>query len=88
VFIHPEPCGGPAAGGDGFPPALAQGRWMLRRYAAEGHILGGQLIDLGPAADPAAGSAALAAALSEPGVAAVHVRALEFGCFQFEATRA
>jgi hypothetical protein len=87
VFIHPEPCGGPAAGPAGFPAALAVGRWMLRRYAAEGHILSGQLIDLGPAPDPGAGSAALAAALSEPGVALVHVRALEFGCFQFEAAR-
>jgi Protein of unknown function (DUF1203) len=61
---------------------------MLRRYAPEGHILSGQPIDLGPAPDPGAGSAALAAALSEPGVALVHVRALEFGCFQFEAARA
>jgi Protein of unknown function (DUF1203) len=85
VFIHPEPCGGPA-GTAGFPAVLAQGRWMLRRYAAQGHILGGQLIDLGPAPDPDAGSAALAAALSEPDVAVVHVRALEFGCFQFAAT--
>ncbi len=88
VFIHPEPCGGPAGGAAGFPAALARGHWMLRRYSAQGHILGGELIDLGPDADPHAGSAALAAALGEPGVALLHVRALEFGCFQFEAALA
>ncbi|HEU5421694.1 MAG TPA: DUF1203 domain-containing protein [Streptosporangiaceae bacterium] len=88
VFIHPEPCPGPADSTAGFPPALASGRWMLRQYAAAGHILGGHLVDLGPAGDAAAANAALAAALAEPGVALVHVRAIAFGCFQFEVTPA
>jgi hypothetical protein len=86
VFIHAEACPGPA--GTGFPPALLGDRWMLRKYAAEGHILGGVLLEPAQAPDASAADAALAAALSEPGVALVHVRALEFGCFQFEAARA
>jgi Protein of unknown function (DUF1203) len=82
VFIHPEPCPGLAT--DGFPPELIGGRWVLRSYAAEGHILGGRLLEPAEAPDVAAANAALADALSDPAVAVVHVRALEFGCFQFE----
>lgn len=88
VFIHPGPCDGPAV--PGFPPEYLDRRWVLRRYAADGRILGGRLITPATAdlSGPDAMTSTLATELSDPEVAVVHVRALEFGCFQFQATRA
>ena len=85
VFIHPRPCPGPEK--LGFPNALTQSRRVLRAYAPDGRILGGRLVepDLSASTPPAA--AALAELLADPQVALVHVRALEFGCFLFEASR-
>ncbi len=85
VFIHPEPCPGP--GGSGYPPDQAGSRRVLRAYSADGRILGGRLVEPTEIADGAAGDRALAEALADPQVAVVHVRAVEFGCFQFEARR-
>ncbi len=86
VFIHAGGCDGPA--GSGYPAPLAGGRRVLRAYSAAGTILSGTLFEPGPSADPAAGEAALTEIFADPEVALVHTRALEFGCFIFEARRA
>jgi hypothetical protein len=85
VFIHAEPCDGP--GGTGYPPELAGGRRVFRAYSAAGKILGGRLFDPGPAPDAAAAERVLTEMLADPGVAVVHARALEYGCFTFEVRR-
>lgn len=83
VFIHPEPCGGYET--PDFPVAVAQGRRVLRSYAADGRILGGRLAEPDPSARAA--QDVLAELFEDPKVALVHMRALEFGCFTFEARR-
>jgi len=85
VFIHAEACPGP--GGDGFPPEYLGGHWVLRAYRADGRIRGGRLVEADQTQTQAAADAALAGQLADPDVAFVHVRAVEFGCFQFEARR-
>jgi hypothetical protein len=85
VFIHAEPCAGPAA--PGYPESLAGGNRVLRAYSAAGTILGGRLLQAGPAHDAAAAEAVLAEMFADPQVALVHARALEFGCFTFEVHR-
>lgn len=82
VFIHQAPCEGPADGDA--PVPLMEAHRVLRAYSAAGVILGGTLFE--PTAAPDAG-AALSLALADPQVAFVHVRAVEFGCFLFEAHR-
>ncbi|MET9567738.1 DUF1203 domain-containing protein [Streptomyces virginiae] len=85
VFIHAGACAGPAGGG-GYPFARAGVRRTARRYDSRGHILGGRVLDLGEDPDGVI-ERALADAFAEPEVALVHVRAAEFGCFQFEVRR-
>ncbi|MFD4880653.1 DUF1203 domain-containing protein [Streptomyces sp. NPDC058420] len=77
VFIHAEECGGPSAG-SGYP--FAGSHRTLRRYSAEGHILGGELVDT-------LDDAAFTRAFTDPAVALVHVRAVEYGCFFYEVRR-
>jgi hypothetical protein len=91
VFIHPEPCEGPV--GTGIPSGFLGRHFVLRAYRADGRILGGTLIEAPDAADTAAADTAAAEAqllrlFADPDVAIVHVRAVEFGCFQFEVSRA
>ncbi|MEW2083763.1 DUF1203 domain-containing protein [Streptomyces sp. NPDC005283] len=86
VFIHAEECGGPA-GQEGYPFARPGALRTLRRYDAEGHIAGGRLLEI-PEAATEAFDAAFAEAFADPGVPLVHVRAVEYGCFQFEVRRA
>ncbi|MFD5653857.1 DUF1203 domain-containing protein [Streptomyces sp. NPDC127039] len=78
VFIHAEECAGPQT--DRLP--FTNSHRTLRRYSADGHILGGRLIG-----DPGAFGYALREALDDPAVAFVHVRAVEYGCFLYEVTR-
>jgi Protein of unknown function (DUF1203) len=85
VFVHAGLCEGP--GGTGYPPELAGGRRVFRAYSAAGGILGGRLFEPGPTPDPAAAQMALAEMLTDPEVALVHARALEYGCFTFEVRR-
>jgi len=85
VFIHDEPCSGPA--GAGYPPSLADARRVMRAYSADGRILGGRLYEPGPGAGPRDAESVLADMFADPHVALVHVRALEFGCFTFEVRR-
>ncbi|MFD9467305.1 DUF1203 domain-containing protein [Streptomyces sp. NPDC060027] len=78
VFIHADACAGPA--GDELP--FANAHRTVRRYSAEGHILGGLLVSAPDAFDEA-----FTAAFTDPEVALVHVRAVEYGCFLYEVRR-
>ncbi|MGW1496269.1 DUF1203 domain-containing protein [Streptomyces sp. NPDC002402] len=85
VFIHAEECEGPGDG-DGYPFARPGVLRALRRYDAEGRIAGGRLLEI-PEAATEAFDGALREAFALPGVVLVHVRAVEYGCFQFEVRR-
>ena len=50
-------------------------------------ILGGRLLNADQSGDAAAAAAVISEMLAETEVALVHARALEFGCFAFEARR-
>ncbi|HEX6682737.1 MAG TPA: DUF1203 domain-containing protein [Candidatus Limnocylindrales bacterium] len=78
IFIHAGECPGPA---DAYPDALHGGDRVLRAYDPSGRILGGKVVP------PGEGPRAAAEWFADPGVALVHVRAVEFGCFMFELRR-
>ncbi|MGA5413886.1 DUF1203 domain-containing protein [Streptomyces pseudogriseolus] len=78
VFVHAEGCEGPER--DALP--FTSAHRVLRRYSADGRILGGRLV--GPPEDFAS---ALREAFADPAVALVHVRAVEYGCFLYEVGR-
>ncbi|WP_405879775.1 DUF1203 domain-containing protein [Streptomyces sp. NBC_01384] len=87
VFIHADDCPGPDLYGYPFPGAHR----TVRRYSAEGHILGGRLVenpDENPDSFDEAFDEAFAEAFADPEVASVHVRAVEYGCFLYEVRRA
>lgn len=84
VFIC-ERCEGPG-GAEGYPFARAGALRTVRRYDAEGRIVGGRLLEI-PEDTTAGYEAAFAEAFAAPEVALVHVRALEYGCFLFEVRR-
>ena len=79
VFIHARS----ARGRDGSGLPFVNAHRMVRRYSAEGHILGGQLVD-GRGRDRPGPSDN---AFDDPAVALVHVRAVEYGCFLYEVRR-
>ncbi|MFF1765046.1 DUF1203 domain-containing protein [Streptomyces sp. NPDC058249] len=81
VFIHAEECPGPE--GEGY--AFAGARRTVRRYSADGYILGGRLVE--DPAGPEGFDAAFEEAFDDPAVALVHVRAVEYGCFLYEVRR-
>lgn len=78
VFVHAEECAGPET--DGLP--FTEAHRVLRRYSADGRILGGRLVET-----PDAFAPALRKAFDDPAVAFVHVRAVEYGCFLYEVGR-
>jgi hypothetical protein len=80
VFIHPQSCEGP--GNDGIPSGLFGSDRVFRGYDADGAIVAGRLVS--PAERP---DRILDEMFADPAIALVHVRALEFGCFTFEARR-
>ncbi|MEE4420384.1 MULTISPECIES: DUF1203 domain-containing protein [Streptomyces] len=86
VFIHAEDCGGPDAGADRYPFDRPGALRTLRRYDAAGRIVGGRLLEI-PEDATAGFDTALDEAFADPEVALVHVRAVEYGCFQFEVRR-
>ncbi|MEU6012584.1 DUF1203 domain-containing protein [Streptomyces sp. NPDC047515] len=86
VFIHAEECGGPAADRAGYPFSRAGALRTVRRYNAEGHIVGGRLLEI-PADEERGYDEALDEAFADPEVALVHVRAVEYGCLHFEVRR-
>lgn len=85
VFVHAEECGGPTSG-PGYPAELHGARRMLRAYSAQGHILGGTLIEI-PTERADEVNDALREIFTDPAVALVHVRAVQFGCFMVEVRR-
>ncbi|THC48012.1 DUF1203 domain-containing protein [Streptomyces sp. A1499] len=86
VFIHAEPCAGPEEGREGYPFSRAGTLRVLRRYDARGRIVGGRLLEITEAAADDL-DAAFGEAFADPAVALVHVRAVEYGCFQYEVRR-
>ncbi|MFC8275067.1 DUF1203 domain-containing protein [Streptomyces sp. NPDC057271] len=87
VFVHAEQCAGPPAAPESYPFDRPGALRTLRRYDAEGRIVGGRLLEI-PAEATAAFDKGFAEAFADPRVALVHVRAVEYGCFQFEVRRA
>ncbi|MEV6160636.1 DUF1203 domain-containing protein [Streptomyces sp. NPDC052052] len=85
VFIHADGCDG-FAPGEAYPFARPDALRTVRRYDARGHIVGGRLLEI-PADATAGFDSAFDDAFSDPDVMLVHVRALEYGCFQFEVRR-
>ncbi|MFG2330639.1 DUF1203 domain-containing protein [Streptomyces sp. NPDC048604] len=86
VFVHAEDCGRPAARPDAYPFDQPGALRTLRRYDAGGRIVGGRLLEI--PREPAEGfDKAFAEAFADPDVVLVHVRAVEYGCFQFEVRR-
>jgi hypothetical protein len=79
VFIHADDCPGPDAGA---VLPFTNAHRTVRRYSAEGHILGGRLVE-----EPDAFEQAFGEAFDDPAVALVHVRAVEYGCFLYEVRR-
>ncbi|MFE4609603.1 DUF1203 domain-containing protein [Streptomyces niveus] len=86
VFIHAGECEGPAADRAGYPFARAGALRTVRRYDSEGRIVGGRLLEIPEAAEEGFDEA-FAEAFTDPEVALVHVRAVEYGCFLFEVRR-
>ncbi|GAA2983784.1 DUF1203 domain-containing protein [Streptomyces fulvorobeus] len=86
VFIHAEECAGPAGERTGYPFSRAGALRAVRRYDAQGRIVGGRLLEI-PAEEERGFDAAFTEAFADPGVALVHVRAVEYGCFHFEVRR-
>ncbi|MFF4606381.1 DUF1203 domain-containing protein [Streptomyces sp. NPDC001339] len=86
VFIHAEECGEPDGDGPRYPVTRPGALRMVRRYNAEGQIIGGRLLEV-PEEAEAGLDAAVGEAFVDPEVALVHVRAVEYGCFLFEVRR-
>ncbi|MET9372909.1 DUF1203 domain-containing protein [Streptomyces sp. NPDC002992] len=86
VFIHAEECAGPPADSGAYPFDRPGALRTLRRYDSEGRIVGGRLLEI-PAEATEGFDKAFAEAFADPRVALVHVRAVEYGCFQFEVRR-
>jgi hypothetical protein len=85
VFVHAEECAGQASG-PGYPAELHGARRVLRAYGADGRILGGTLVEV-PKERAAEVDGMLRDVFTDPAVALVHVRAVEFGCFMVEIRR-
>ncbi|MET9545256.1 DUF1203 domain-containing protein [Streptomyces sp. NPDC006627] len=86
VFIHADPCEGPAQERAGYPFSRAGALRTLRRYNARGQIIGGRLLEI-PEDGTQGFDAAFDEAFADPETALVHVRAVEYGCFHFEVRR-
>ncbi|MFE1380043.1 DUF1203 domain-containing protein [Streptomyces sp. NPDC058740] len=86
VFIHAEECGGPDPAPGAYPFDRPGALRTLRRYDARGRIVGGRLLEI-PEETTAGFDRAFDEAFADPAVVLVHVRAVEYGCFQFEVRR-
>lgn len=88
VFIHTDPCEGPDAAFC-YPFAETGALRVFRRYGGDGRIAGGTIVQLPDDPDHAQTvvDRALHTAFADPEVALVHVRAVEYGCFQYEVRR-
>jgi len=79
VFVHAEPCAGPADGG--YPADWRRRPQVLRAYDERGWIHPASTAHDG--SDP---EAVLAQVLATPGVVEVHSRNIAYGCYMFTAT--
>jgi len=79
VFIHAQPCGGPAD--DGYQAQWRRRPQVLRAYDERGWIHPASTTHDGT--DP---EGALARVLAAPGVVKVHSRNIAYGCYMFTAT--
>jgi len=86
VFIHPEECNGP--GGSAYPADFTGAHRVFRAYRSDGTILDGRLATGEELSDQDAAVRLLREIFADPGVALIHARAVEFGCFTFEVRRA
>ncbi|GII94654.1 DUF1203 domain-containing protein [Sinosporangium siamense] len=88
VFIHAGQCEGPDSE-SGHPFTETGAMRVVRRYSGGGQITGGTLVRLpqDPGQAQVAVDQALHAAFADPEVALVHIRAVEYGCFQYEVRR-
>lgn len=88
VFIHADPCSGPEVSGErtSYPHARPGALRTLRKYDVRGFIVGGDLLEI-PSDATAGFNDALNDAFASPDVVLVHIRALEYGCFQFSVER-
>ncbi|AJT67050.1 hypothetical protein T261_5425 [Streptomyces lydicus] len=86
VFIHAGACDGPDADAAGYPFARAGALRTVRRYNTDGQIVGGRFFEI-PEDAESGFDAVFDEAFADPEVALVHVRALEYGCFQYEVRR-
>lgn len=90
IFIHPDECAGwPGEGAatEGYPQAMRGELRVLRAYSARGEILGGRLLIEGSAERGGGIDEALEQWYDDPRVAAVHIRAVDYGCFHAETRR-
>jgi hypothetical protein len=86
IFIHAQDCGGPV--GNGFPDDLLGARRVLRAYDNDGRIRCGRYLEIGDDIDGAAlVQQELADLYRDPDIVAVHLRAVEHGCFLLETSR-
>jgi len=79
VFVHAGECPGPIEG-EMYP---RQAERVFRKYDGQGRILGGRRIERDESH-----LEVLSELFSDPAVQLVHVRAVEYGCFFYEARRA
>jgi len=84
VFVHPEPCKEPAPG---YPAAMGGERRVLRAYTSDGRIRGGLILDDFTSQRQEPTEAALDDLFADGEAAVVHMRAVEFGCFDVEVRR-
>jgi len=84
TFIHADECRGPV--GSEFPFARPGALRTIRCYDPSGYVVGGSEFQI-PEDAQAGFDQVLSEAFSDPQVVLVHVRALEYGCFQFEVRR-
>ncbi|MFF6995066.1 DUF1203 domain-containing protein [Streptomyces sp. NPDC008313] len=83
VFVHADECAGPErAGLEGGGHPFTGAHRTVRRYSADGRILGGRLVETTDGL-----AASVEEAFADPEVALVHVRAVEYGCFLYEVRR-
>ncbi|MFC5654067.1 DUF1203 domain-containing protein [Streptomyces nogalater] len=88
VFIHTGTCQGPDPA-LGYPFAETGALRVFRRYNDAGHITGGAVVQLpvDPVQAQTVVERALHTAFTDSEVALVHVRAVDYGCFQYEVRR-
>jgi hypothetical protein len=82
VFIHEDECR-PYDTGDGFPPALREGRLTFNAYGTDRTLLARERTE-----DAAAVDAAVQRLLDDPAIEYVHVRSTTAGCFLCRLERA